>query len=459
MNQSSIALAMGLALLVPQTFAATKTWNGSADDQWQTGGNWTPSGVPAAGDNVIIDNTAPGTGSSSTQAVLAASINVNTLTFDKSTDFALNGGGENGRRMGGSCIVTAKQARVYWLPQFNSIASDKIFDVVAGGVVRTTPGDSSDYGTLGVGQVIQKGRGTVWVQNHYGYTANWKFGAGAGDGGGTLDYTINNSVTVKVQGQGDVRAVGFGAGEAARLQLWPLSGYTGTVTAFGSTQPAQGGKNGILFTNDNNVLQNFNIKLDDSVGTSPPSIIECIRYAVSTNWAWTNMTLSGAGRVIVSSADGGEYWWRSNNKKLTLSGCTVAPRGTGRTIQLYTDVDFQKNGTTPTTLSITLSNSACDKVTVLTCHPDASVTPGPVSSGADPNRLANCALDLTVAPGIYTGMTFTNLTTSSDLSGGTHFFGSVNLHRAKATINYMNGKVTLTAVEAPKPTGAEVMIR
>ena len=56
-------------------------------------------------------------------------------------------------------------------------------------------------------------------------------------------------------------------------------------------------------------------------------------------------------------------------------------------------------------------------------------------------------------------MTFTNLTTSSDLSGGTHFFGSVNLHRAKATINYMNGKVTLTAVEAPKPTGAEVMIR
>ena len=453
MKRESLALVLGLVLLSVQAFAGTKTWtDGTSDHQWQTGGNWSPAGIPGASSNdVYITDAAP---ANSTQAVLAASISLNTLTFDKSTDFTLAGGGEGGYRIVGSCIVTAKQAQVYVLPELNFISSDKIFDVAGGGKVVMTPGWATDS-SLGQGTVLQKGRGTVWVRNHYGTAIHWKFGTGA-DGGGTLAYTMAHAPTVAMEGYGNVSVWGYSPGNGERLYLWPLSGYTGVVTTIG----ADNGMAGILFTNDSNVLKDFNITLDDTAGAAnPPSIIEAIRYGNSRDWAWTNVTLSGAGRVIISDTAGGEYWWRSTNKKLTLSGCKVAPGGVGRVMNLYADVDFQANGTTPTTLSIAISNNVCDKVAVLMCHTDASVTPGPVSSGISPNRLANCALDLTVTKGDYTGRTFTNLTTSSDLSGGAHFFGSVSLHGAKATINYLNGKVTLTGVEAPKPAGTVVLLR
>lgn len=48
------ALLAVAALSVSSAFAVTKTWNGSTSNAWSTASNWTPSGVPATGDDVIV---------------------------------------------------------------------------------------------------------------------------------------------------------------------------------------------------------------------------------------------------------------------------------------------------------------------------------------------------------------------------------------------------------------------
>lgn len=57
-----LALAVGLMFLVAgnTAYAATCTWNGSVDSNWNTAGNWTGcagGGIPAATDNVLLDNS------------------------------------------------------------------------------------------------------------------------------------------------------------------------------------------------------------------------------------------------------------------------------------------------------------------------------------------------------------------------------------------------------------------
>ena len=41
-------------------FAETKEWTGSVSVDWDTGENWSPSGVPDENDDVIIDGTSAG---------------------------------------------------------------------------------------------------------------------------------------------------------------------------------------------------------------------------------------------------------------------------------------------------------------------------------------------------------------------------------------------------------------
>lgn len=52
-------LLFGVVAVVraPHAFAASKTWTGGGSDRkWSTAGNWSPSGAPANGDDIIIGN-------------------------------------------------------------------------------------------------------------------------------------------------------------------------------------------------------------------------------------------------------------------------------------------------------------------------------------------------------------------------------------------------------------------
>src|SRR5260370_34485633 len=63
---------------------ATKTWTGALSTDWNTAGNWSPPGVPASADDVLIGTTA----NSPTLSVSGTTVNsmtisgTDTLTLD-----------------------------------------------------------------------------------------------------------------------------------------------------------------------------------------------------------------------------------------------------------------------------------------------------------------------------------------------------------------------------------------
>ncbi|HEV8267170.1 MAG TPA: hypothetical protein VGR00_03010, partial [Thermoanaerobaculia bacterium] len=66
----------------PRSFGATRTWNGSASGSWNAAANWTPSGVPAAGDDLVFPSA--GTNKSMTNDIPAPAPLLATLTFSGS---------------------------------------------------------------------------------------------------------------------------------------------------------------------------------------------------------------------------------------------------------------------------------------------------------------------------------------------------------------------------------------
>lgn len=80
--------ALGVFVAPKKAEAATKTWAGGTSTDWATASNWSPSGVPAAGDDVIIGNFAPGN-----QPTLSASTTINSLTINgRSATIGTRGG-------------------------------------------------------------------------------------------------------------------------------------------------------------------------------------------------------------------------------------------------------------------------------------------------------------------------------------------------------------------------------
>src|SRR6476620_9958495 len=70
-----------MTIACSQAFAATKTWNGSSSNNWNTAANWTPSGVPASGDDVTI------TFNASPQVItLSADVTIQSLSLNNSTN-------------------------------------------------------------------------------------------------------------------------------------------------------------------------------------------------------------------------------------------------------------------------------------------------------------------------------------------------------------------------------------
>jgi len=111
--QSKISIQIRLTVFVllftfgsfAQVFGQ-KTWNGSSSNNWNTANNWTPSGVPGAGDDVIINIAAT--------ISIDASTTINSLTISnsKTVVFTSSGGGRtitidnNGSSIGSGSLLT-----------------------------------------------------------------------------------------------------------------------------------------------------------------------------------------------------------------------------------------------------------------------------------------------------------------------------------------------------------------
>ncbi len=84
----TVALFFAFWLLA---FAATaqKTWSGAAGASWNVAGNWTPVGIPAAGNTVTIN---AGATPVVTAAAVCASIQINNATNNNTTSLTVNSG-------------------------------------------------------------------------------------------------------------------------------------------------------------------------------------------------------------------------------------------------------------------------------------------------------------------------------------------------------------------------------
>jgi hypothetical protein len=75
-------------------YQAVKTWNGSVSTDWTDGANWTPSGIPAATDNLIFPSATLYSCSGGTSGLICSSILINngaTLSFTNGSDIIVHG--------------------------------------------------------------------------------------------------------------------------------------------------------------------------------------------------------------------------------------------------------------------------------------------------------------------------------------------------------------------------------
>ncbi|MCK6471638.1 MAG: C25 family cysteine peptidase [Planctomycetes bacterium] len=79
------ALLCILALVLGATaYGATKTWTGGAgNNNFNTAGNWSPSGVPGSGDDVVFNGVSPG------DVTITSSLTIKSLTFSGTTNVRL----------------------------------------------------------------------------------------------------------------------------------------------------------------------------------------------------------------------------------------------------------------------------------------------------------------------------------------------------------------------------------
>ena len=81
------AIATALLAGTIGAHAATSTWTGSTDNLWTTGGNWTPAGPPAPGDDILFPNV-----SAQSVDLGFSSSSIGSLTFNAPDAYSLANG-------------------------------------------------------------------------------------------------------------------------------------------------------------------------------------------------------------------------------------------------------------------------------------------------------------------------------------------------------------------------------
>lgn len=199
MNVKGIAVLVMLFGIVgvvqaPQAFAATKTWTGGGSDgNWSTAANWSPSGAPANGDDLIFDTGA-----------MDVRVPHNDISSLEISGIQINGS------------TTAVRA-IY----FDTAT------VISGDIVNTTDTNISLNGGITLGADIE-------VKN----IASFSTSAASGASNQILlnsfvftlsDYSGAQGVNVPITGSGGVRFI-----DRVGLQLGGINTYSGTTYIEGS---------------------------------------------------------------------------------------------------------------------------------------------------------------------------------------------------------------------------------
>jgi hypothetical protein len=247
-----------------QAVMATKTWTGGAttskpnSSKWGTAAGWSPAGVPAAGDNVIIDGSGkyPVTLDVNTAGLNSLTINNSTatLTMTGTAASAINLQGANIIIGGGT--GTINDAGGIALASGSSVSGAGKLNIsghyTGTGTLLASGGTLDIYGTIDNGVVLQIASGVLKIEG----TATSAAAITINSGNETLEIGANGNVTInaaesitkgQIQLDGgiltDISGTGIaisngasltGKGTVAGTVAAPLSG-SGTIKAGGGT--------------------------------------------------------------------------------------------------------------------------------------------------------------------------------------------------------------------------------
>ena len=141
----AVAVIVGFLLSASSANAVTKTSNSGARS-WNTSGSWTPSGVPANGDDVIIPSGSTVTLNTNTNNLLSLSVTGTLIIGNDNTNRAITVTGNVTVNSGGVFQTAGDGGNIFNLG--GNLANAGTFDAVIGGATMNTTFNGSANQTV-----------------------------------------------------------------------------------------------------------------------------------------------------------------------------------------------------------------------------------------------------------------------------------------------------------------------
>lgn len=291
--------------------ATTFTWNGSVSSDWYDGDNWTPVGVPAADDNVVINIASP---------------NICTIGSGSATisDFTLNGTGQ--LNMSASTTLTISGGITFGGSATASLDCSSTINMVNPGTINVPALNYGNLNLTGGPRVLPNG-GTV------GICGSYTQGSPMTVTGNTVNYNGTSTQTISAGLYNNLTISNNRGGATVTLA-------SGTITVGGALNPT--------LTNYVASVTGNTIDFSSSSAQNIPAFI----YGSITNTGNGNRTWAGSGVIEVRgnftpgtgthTITGSTFRYAASSGTITLP----APFTTNITNRQYNHLEFDGAGGT-----------------------------------------------------------------------------------------------------------------
>jgi len=389
MNRRIIQFVLFLIFLVPALAqAATYTWTGNSNGAWNTAGNWSPSGPPPPGSDLVFPSGASSTTMSNN---IAANTAFNSITFSNvtgTTNYVING---------------------------------NAFDLQGGGITSNDPGATN---TINVGiQLATNSSLTATNSNDTLYISGV-----ISDGGSGYSVTTSGAGTVQLAG-GNTFSGGLtvlsGTAQGENTDAFGGSG-TGTVTLGNSA----GSSNATLYAASTLTFPNPIVLASNTTGTlsfedGGNAYLTFSGGVTGTN----NLTLNNAGPSTLVLSTGSV-----NNMGTVTNSSTNGPVLISAVIGSNVSSVIQNSSTSLMTLSaantfagsgLIVDAGAVDGTTNTTAFGEGNITIGNSAGGSSNATVEAGSTSLTFANPIVMAPNTTGTLTLEAVAYGEVFTGGV----------------------------------
>jgi autotransporter-associated beta strand protein len=324
----------------PDATLAIITWNVNAGGTWNTAGNWSPSGIPATGSDIVFSSaTATGSAKATT---LGTNFSIGSLTFNATQTGAVSIGGNqltlNPSAINATTILVDTASGDHSISSTISIAgvNNQVFDIGAG---RTFTISGNIGGSTGARGFTKSGAGTLVL-------------SGASTYGSTTGVTVLSAGTIAIGSNGVVTG---GARASGPVGVGGLTISDGT-TFRSSNTTARSIQNNLSLSGNitlGDATNNGTLSFNSTDGTNTLTTAATVTLTANTKLtlnsavvinnaiggAGINLEKAGAGTLDLGASNGfsGTFTASGGTTNLNVNGAlgsiTALIVGTGATVQ------------------------------------------------------------------------------------------------------------------------------